>query len=102
MRKFLKSAGLPIGVFALAIGSAFATNAMKSSTTTLVPSYYYQNPDRFTCEPIADNALSCSEINTGMVCTWTDPSSSLTHQVFDKELDVNNQLVCTKVLYRIP
>lgn len=79
MKKFLKSAGLPIGVFALAIGSAFATNAMKNADPNDRIGYLYDEQQEL-CLPKAD----CTLINTGTICTWKESTSSkVEHNLFD-------------------
>ncbi|MDR2223130.1 MAG: DUF6520 family protein [Flavobacteriaceae bacterium] len=94
MKKFLKSAGLPIGVFALAIGSAFATNAMKSSNLFATEQGYQKlDSDGLSCVPQID----CSTIQ-GPACTWKD-AQNITHNLFGMQ-EVAGQTVCTKVLYR--
>lgn len=98
MKKFLKTAGLPIGVFALAISAAFATNAMNNSAIRLASDYYYQNSDEYSCIKV-DEQLNCSEINTGIICTWED-ASSLPHDIYTMEKDLNGIDVCAKTLYR--
>jgi len=94
MKKFLKSAGLPIGVFALAIGSAFATNAMKKikEADPIYPQpYYYHDLVSQQCVMIEDEDLNCTEVNSGLgVCTWS------TKNVFGKEL---GGTACTIQLY---
>ncbi|MDM1352199.1 DUF6520 family protein [Myroides marinus] len=95
MKRFLKSAGLPIGVFALAIGSAFATNAMKNSFT-LEQGYQKIDEIGLECEP----KVMCSTEFDAQLCTWTvgTTTHNLYGEQFDKEL---NKTVCTKPLYRI-
>lgn len=98
MKKFLKTAGLPIGVFALAISAAFATNAMNNSTTRLASDYYYQELNESNCILIPET-LDCSEFYSGPVCTWEDTSNAI-HNVFAMEKDNNQVETCTKALYR--
>lgn len=95
MKKNLKSAGLPIGVFALAIGSAFATNAMKNAQT-IVPAYQKMDNDGLVCEL---REATC-DINGTVTCTWIDGSNTyeLYAEKFDEEL---NTTVCTLPLYQI-
>lgn len=93
MKKFLKLAGLPIGVFALAIGSAFATNAMKSSLA-IVPGY----------QKIDENGLECFDpkvmCDTGgtIACTWT--VGTTTHNLYGEQGPIG-QTACTLPLYEI-
>ncbi|GAQ14847.1 hypothetical protein MODO_2539 [Myroides odoratimimus] len=96
MKKFLKSAGLPIGVFALAIGSAFATNAVKNA---LVLEPGYQKIDELGLECNDPKVMCSTEFDT-QLCTWT--VGSTTHTLYGEEFDSDlNQTVCTKTLYRI-
>ncbi|MDM1457306.1 hypothetical protein HX025_11690 [Myroides odoratimimus] len=94
MKKFLKSAGLPIGVFALAIGSAFATNAMKSPLAIEL-GYQKIDEDGFEC---FDPVITCSTVE-GPVCTWNDGTT--THTLYGKHTVSNVGTVCTKPLYQI-
>lgn len=94
MKKFLKSAGLPIGVFALAIGSAFATNAVKNSFA-LEQGYQKIDEDGLECEP----RVMCSDTGT-VFCTWS--IGSTTHRVYGEQFNKDlNKTVCTKPLYQI-
>lgn len=96
MKRFLKSAGLPIGVFALAIGSAFATNAMKSP---LANESGFQKIDGQGVECF-DPKVMCSTDIKPELCTWT--VGTTTHNLYGKQFDpVLNKTVCTKTLYRI-
>ncbi|MDM1530747.1 DUF6520 family protein [Myroides odoratimimus] len=95
MKKFLKSAGLPIGVFALAIGSAFATNVVKNAQT-IVPGYQKIDELGLVC----DEKTMCSIVGDEP-CTWTD-ASNIEHTLYDKEFNpVLNETVCTFPLSRI-
>ncbi|MDM1405550.1 hypothetical protein HX039_15800 [Myroides marinus] len=94
MKKFLKSAGLPIGVFALAIGSAFATNAMKSP---LAIELGYQKIDDEGLECSIPRAM-CSDTGT-VFCTWT--VGTTTHRLYGKQTVPDVGTVCTKTLYQI-
>lgn len=95
MKKFLKSAGLPIGVFALAIGSAFATNAIKSSNLFATEDGYQKlDSQGVNCVKIMD----CSTV-FGPTCTWEE-SPGVVHQLYGKQ-QVENQTLCTKILYKI-
>lgn len=96
MKKFLKSAGLPIGVFALAIGSAFATNAMSNSSL-------FATHDAF--QKIDSNGLVCIKQDrcqdTGtMLCTWLNPETNQNEQLYGKADVSDPSTVCTKPLYR--
>ncbi|MEK6449976.1 MULTISPECIES: DUF6520 family protein [unclassified Myroides] len=94
MRKFLKSAGLPIGVFALAIGSAFATNAMKNVDPNEREGYYLDENAPVVC---MNSEQNCSVINSGILCTWTDENDPLEkeHALFELE-----GTTCSKPLYQ--
>lgn len=96
MKKFLKSAGLPIAVFALAIGSAFATNAVKNAQT-IVPGYQKMDNDGLVC----NERESCTTEFNSLVCTWKDASET-THVLYGLQEDLElNETVCTLPLYRI-
>ncbi|MFM9402724.1 DUF6520 family protein [Myroides odoratimimus] len=93
MKKFLKSAGLPIGVFALAIGSAFATNVMKSA---FAPEFGYQKIDaqgQVCSEPRA--LCDTAGVDT---CTWRE--GSVDHPLFGMYDDPILGTVCTLKLYK--
>lgn len=95
MKKFLKSAGLPIGVFALAIGSAFATNAMKSP---LAIELGYQKIDDEGLECSIPRAMCTTDFNP-QLCTWT--VGGTTHTLYGKQTVPVLGTVCTKPLYQI-
>lgn len=95
MKSFLKSAGLPIGVFALAIGSAFATNAIKDSKLFATEDGYQKlDSQGVSCVKIMD----CSTV-FGPTCTWEE-APDVVHQLYGKQ-KVGSQTLCTKALYRI-
>ncbi|WP_158210630.1 DUF6520 family protein [Myroides phaeus] len=95
MRKFLKSAGLPIGVFALAIGSAFATNAMKNVNPDRVIGYQQLDSEELTCV----KKIECAVLGS-QVCTWNDPVTNLDHNLYGMEAE-SNETSCTRPLFRI-
>lgn len=96
MKRFLKSAGLPIGVFALAIGSAFATNAMKS-TLSVEPGYQKIDSQGLECF----NSEEMCSTSDGPVCTWKD-AANVTHTLYGKQDDpILGRTVCTLPLSRI-
>ncbi|MDM1094910.1 MULTISPECIES: DUF6520 family protein [Myroides] len=96
MKRFLKSAGLPIGVFALAIGSAFATNAMKN-TLSVEPGYQRIDSQGLECD---DPEVMCDSQGT-VTCTWKD-ASNITHNLYGKRFnEALNKTVCTLPLYKI-
>ncbi|MEC4028745.1 DUF6520 family protein [Myroides odoratimimus] len=95
MKKFLKSAGLPIAVFALAIGSAFATNAMKN-TLSVVQGYQQIDGIGLECEP----RVICDTNPSDLICTWK--IGSVNHALFGLHMDpVLGQTACTLPLYKI-
>ncbi|MEK6452219.1 MULTISPECIES: DUF6520 family protein [unclassified Myroides] len=89
MKKILKSAGLPIGVFALAIGSAFATNAFKNLNPNDRVGYYFDAEAPTQCMPKED----CTIIE-GATCTWEE-SASVSHNLFELQ-----GTSCVKKLYK--
>ncbi|MCP1994350.1 DUF6520 family protein [Flavobacterium sp. HSC-61S13] len=95
MRKFLKSAGLPIGVIVLAMGSAFATNAIKNANLLSEPGYQQLDSEGFTCV----ERTECSEFGS-KVCTWNDPATNIDHNLYRMETK-DGQTACVKQLYRI-
>lgn len=95
MKKFLKNAGLQIGIFALAIGVAFATNGVKNNGYAVEIGYQQLNNEGLSCIKRTD----CSDV-PGPICTWKDPVTNITHNLFGME-EKNGQTVCTKKLYRI-
>lgn len=96
MKKFLKSASMPILVFGLAIGGAFATNAMKN-VQTLVPGYQKIDEDGLECT----NRITLCTTEEGSICTWTD-ASNIDHPLFGmQENEDLNETVCTLPLYKI-
>lgn len=87
---------MPILVFGLAIGGAFATNAMKN-VQTLVPGYQKIDSQGLECE----QKEMCSTEFSEELCTWTD-ASNIDHPLYDKEFNpILNQTVCTLPLYKI-
>lgn len=94
MKKFLKSASMPILVFGLAIGGAFATNAMKNVQAT-EPGYQKLDNDGLVCT----ERIMCDS-GPGPVCTWDDGIN--THILYGLEFNEDlNETVCTKTLSRI-
>lgn len=95
MKKFLKSAGMPILVFGLAIGGALATNAMKNVQATELG---YQKLDNDGLECSIPRNMCSSEFNEEL-CTWT--VGTTTHTLYGKQNDPILGTVCTKTLYKI-
>ncbi len=89
MKKILKSAGLPIGVFALAIGGAFATNAMKNADPNDRVGYYFDVNAPIKCMPKED----CTTIE-GITCTWEE-SPTVSHDLYELQ-----GTSCVKKLYK--
>lgn len=96
MKKFMKTAGWQIGAFVLAIGAAFATNAMKDTTLFATEmGYLPMNTEATVC----DDKIECSTI-INELCTWRNPITSIDHQVFGLEADpISGLTKCTKKLY---
>ncbi|MDM1519401.1 DUF6520 family protein [Myroides odoratimimus] len=97
MKKFLKSAGLPIGVFALAIGSAFATNAMKNvqlNSTDRIGHYELDSDNEFSC---VQTNITCSTISDGPICTWYDAVNNQERTLYEKD---ELTMQCPTVLYQ--
>jgi len=95
MKKFFKTAAMPMAVFAIAIGSAFATNAMKS---TFAAEQGYQQLDNVGIECI--QRASCDTDGT-VTCTWK--VGSVTHNLYGMQFDSNlGRTACTKPLYIKP
>ncbi|MDM1039118.1 hypothetical protein HX045_15450 [Myroides odoratimimus] len=92
MKKFLKSAGLPIGVFALAIGSAFATNAVKNAQT-IVPGYQKMDNDGLVCRE-----RTMCDTQGDIACTWIEGSTE--HLLYGKQGPIENT-VCTLPLFKV-
>lgn len=97
MKEFFKKASLPIGVFALAITGAFATNAIKSAQT-IVPGYQKMDSEGFVC---SDPEVQCTTSLRSEVCTWKDANNTV-HQLYGEQTNpVTNETVCTISLYKI-
>ncbi len=100
MKKFLKNAGLQIGVFALAIGAAFATNAMKNAEMQVTDriGYIQVNNDKYHCE---NKNVMCSTAGI-VLCTWYDAVNNKNVQLY--ELDSSNPTAtfCSEPLYQKP
>ncbi|MDM1501241.1 hypothetical protein HX071_03370 [Myroides marinus] len=90
MKKFLKSAGLPIGVFALAIGSAFATNAMKNVDPLIEDGYIQIDGVETNC----DFKMKCQTFGNEK-CTWQE-SPTKAHTLYSLE-----GTACVRELARI-
>ncbi|MBB1137971.1 DUF6520 family protein [Myroides sp. WP-1] len=94
MKKFFKTAAMPMAVFAIAIGSAFATNAMKSDKIIEIA---YQKIDAKGVICIA-KPESC-DITGSQTCTWFDGITN--HQLYGMQFDSDSgQTVCTLPLRR--
>ncbi|WP_010249827.1 DUF6520 family protein [Myroides injenensis] len=98
MKKFLKTAGLPIGVFALAISAAFATNAIKNSELADPIAYYRLNPnDQYSCMKTSE---SCTTI-PGQICKWVEVPGILEHDLYEISFESDGiTTYCSKPLYR--
>lgn len=96
MKRFLKSAGLPIGVFALAIGSAFATNGMKNSKF-FVDETAYQKMDIEGA--VCIERSQCNTVDS-KICTWTDPVTNLEHPLYGKRLNEDSVTLCSEPLFK--
>ena len=97
MKKILKTAGWQIGAFVLAIGAAFATNAMKDTTFfALEQGYFPMNTEATVCY---NPDVLCDTKDTGSSCTWNDGSTP--HNLYG-EVIVGGLTKCIKELYRIP
>lgn len=95
MKKFMKSAGWQIGAFVLAIGAAFATNAMKDTTMfPFEPGYQRLNVEATNCQV----RIMCDTQNTGVLCTWT--VGSTIHNLYGL-VNEGGVTKCTKPLYKI-
>jgi len=95
MKNLFKTASLPIGVFALAICSAFSTNAMKEVIPVQEMGYQQLNAEGYTCV----KQKECANVGV-QVCTWKDPATNLSHDLYGLD-KVNNQTICTRQLFRI-
>ncbi|MGG5578131.1 MULTISPECIES: DUF6520 family protein [unclassified Myroides] len=94
MKKFFKTAVMPIAVFVLAIGAAFATNAMKN-TLAVVPGYQKIDSKGLVCEQ-----KDMCDTQGVELCTWFDGSTN--HPLYGKTVDpISGQTVCTLQLRRI-
>lgn len=89
MFKFIKTAKLQIAVFVLAIGGAFATNAMSGSATTLVNGYQKIDDEGLDCRELP---VVCSTIPNDSPCTYALSATEVV-EVFHKEI------VCTIPLF---
>lgn len=97
MKKFMKTAGWQIGAFVLAIGAAFATNAMKGSTMfPFENGYLPMNQAATVC---LDPEISCDTQIRAQFCTWTIGMTP--HQIYGKVTEAG-VTKCIKELYRIP
>lgn len=96
MFKFIKTAKLQIAVFVLAIGGAFATNAMSGSATTLVDGYQRIDSDGFECsEP-----LWVCDTTPGEPCTYE--VNGIAEEMYGLHYDTNLQaIVCSLPLSKV-
>ncbi|MGG5599618.1 DUF6520 family protein [Myroides sp. C8-3] len=95
MKKFFKTAAMPMAVFAIAIGSAFATNAFKNEQVE--SAYQRIDSQGLTCIVKEE---SCTPEQTPELCTWFDGASD--HDLYGMEYNANlKKTVCTKKLYKI-
>ncbi|KQR91419.1 hypothetical protein ASG01_13675 [Chryseobacterium sp. Leaf180] len=88
MRKLRKIA-LPLAVFALGIGSAYATTASVKSGSTVELGYRFD--PLAPAEKCQMTEQECSTIPSGDVCTYTDVSGE--HNLFEQG--------CVNTLYKI-
>lgn len=96
MKKFMKTAGWQIGAFVLAIGAAFATNAMKDTELfAIVPGYVKLNTEATMC---FDPSVLCST-DPGLTCQWKDPLN-VTHDLYG-EITIEGLTKCVIELSRI-
>lgn len=98
MKKFIRTTGLSIGVFVIAIGAAFATNAMKDNGTLLADKEgYIQQNSKYSC---LKKQVMCTTTPTGEFCTWEElPGQN--HRLYDLTKDENNLTICSVPLYKI-
>ncbi|WP_353102804.1 DUF6520 family protein [Myroides odoratus] len=94
MKKFFKTAAMPMAVFAIAIGSAFATNAMKNERMS-VDAYQRMDTQGLVCQ---EKNEAC-EITGVEPCTWFD--GSIEHPLYGLQKNALDQTVCTLKLYKI-
>lgn len=97
MKKFMKTAGWQIGAFVLAIGAAFATNAMKDNTMFVTEDGYLpMNTEATICDYKIESSTD------GIVfCTWQDPITLLNHRVYGKITDpLTLKTKCIKTLFK--
>lgn len=95
MKNFIKKAGLQIGVFALAISGAFASNTLNTAAPNELEEGFLPS-DIFgrVC-----NVKDVCSTRGNVLCTWYDPATGITHRLYGME-KVGNQILCTKTLYR--
>lgn len=94
----MKTAGWQIGAFVLAIGAAFATNAMKDNTMFVTEDGYLpMNTEATVC----DKKIECSTIDNGLFCTWKDLTTNINHRIYNKII-VGGVTKCTGNLYKKP
>lgn len=95
MKKFMKTAGWQIGAFVLAIGAAFATNAMKDTTFFATEMGYQQlNSDPLDCQ----DRIMCNIEGTEL-CTWK--IGAVTHNLYGKVEVSPGVTKCIKPLFKI-
>ena len=75
MKKF-KNVLLPAVIILIGTGAAFATNTAKKSDDNLEAGYYLDNSDN-KCK---NSRIDCTT-EPGAICTWTDPSTSITYSL---------------------
>ncbi len=79
MRKF-KSLYLPAAIVLMGVGAAFATNNAKSSDDASETGYYFDSAS----SQCVESPKTCSTA-PGAICTWTDPATSISHNL--RQLD---------------
>ncbi|MCD0456323.1 MULTISPECIES: DUF6520 family protein [Chryseobacterium] len=91
MKKFRKIA-LPLAIFALGIGSAYAGTASEKTESAITQGYRFD-----ALAPPGEQCMitehECSTVVSGDVCTYVD-SSSNEQNLFQQS--------CVNVLYKIP
>ncbi|TQM21069.1 DUF6520 family protein [Chryseobacterium aquifrigidense] len=90
MKKMRKIA-LPLAIFALGIGSAYASTASDKTESAIQNGFRY-DPMAPVGEECVETTNSCSTEFNDEICTYTDSSGQ--HNLFDQG--------CVNVLFKVP
>jgi len=91
--KKIKNFIFPVVIALIGTGAALATNTANDAENLLETGYYYSSSA--TMIKCISTPMTC-EVSGGVVCTWKDPATNITHNLLRKVNDTS----CGLTLYR--